>query len=235
MLTHTSSSYSILLYRARCAFDYGHSSIFPAVSSRCCQCNAASSLGMPCFHPFTFREGCLFAHFPAKGSTSHTRPPSLGSFTWGSTSMPREQLASGFVLCSLQARTAKQFGLSCVLLGCSPLCAGPDNLPLPSHCREEVCLLVCFALLLGWLWFWNHEVSWENESMRLAFLRGSLNWVELSYPGTCGKICDTSTGKTTRWLVLGDLELRGALHCKGGLCSRKPCFAALCLFPFFSF
>lgn len=103
------------------------------------------------------------------------------SFGWiprGRISVSSELLAArGFGLCLLAPNPAKQFGLYCVLLGCSLQLPGQVSSSCPPNAEER---FVCWDVLpccLGGCGFGNQaqwEVPWENESMRLAFLSGVL-------------------------------------------------------------
>lgn len=143
---------------------------------------------------------------------------SLGLIPPGSISVSSEILAArGFGLCLLAPNPAKQFGLCCVLLGCSLQLPGQVSSSCPPRAEER---FVCWDVLpccLAGCGFGNHiqwEVSWENESMGLAFLSGVL---KLGCPRTCGQILHTYTGNMTRQLVLGDSNLCGAFQ------SREVC------------
>lgn len=143
---------------------------------------------------------------------------SLALLPRGRVSVSSELLAAGgFGLCLLAPNPAKQFGLCCVLLGCSLQLPGQVSSSCPSTAEQR---FVCWDVLpccLGGCGFGNHaqwEVSWENESMGLAFLSGVL---KLGYPRTCGQVLNTYTGNMTRQLVLGDLNLCGAFQ------SREVC------------
>lgn len=142
----------------------------------------------------------------------------LGLIPPGSVSVSSEILAAGgFGLCLLAPNPAKQFGLCCVLLGCSLQLPGQVSSSCPPSAEER---FVCWDVLpccLGGCGFGNHtqwEVSWGNESMGLAFLSGVS---KLGCPRTCGQILNTYTGNMTRQLVLGDLKLCGAFQ------SREAC------------
>lgn len=145
--------------------------------------------------PFAFRDGRLLVSLP------RTQPLKADTQLWFDPMRQRLFQVRIWLLCSLELNTARQFGLLGVLLGCSLQFAAPDNLQVPSRCREEVCLLVCLALLLGWLRLLKPHWTGRFLGKRRAYDIGISAWgceAELGCPGTCGQTCNTYSGSITR-------------------------------------